>query len=73
MKNKRGTLNLRQKQQLSEVMGNTAVAVFSIGALNPLFTQQINKFIGFQLIASVVVAIIVEVISLDILKNDQTF
>lgn len=68
MKNKKSELNLQQKQQLAEVMGNTALAVFTIGALNPLFSQ-INQLISFQLMISVIIAIIIEVISLIILKK----
>lgn len=69
MKNHKDRLNFHQKQQLSEVIGNTSVAIFSIGALNPLFTQNIDKFVGLQLIASVIIAIIMEIVSLIILKK----
>ena len=69
MKNKKNNLNLLQKQQLSEVIGNTSVAIFSIGALNPLLTQRINDFVLLQLLLSTIIAIIIEVISLIILKK----
>lgn len=69
MKNKKNNLNLYQRQQLAEVIGNMAIAIFTIGALNPIFSQRIDKFVGLQLIASLIVAILIEVISLLILEK----
>jgi hypothetical protein len=66
---RKNMLSSLQRQQLSEVTGNVSVAIFSIGALIPLLSQQLSGSTPLQLFVSVLVAIMMEVISLFILKK----
>lgn len=62
-------INLYQKQQIAEVLGNLSIAVLTIGAINPLFTQKANLILISQLIVTSITAIIIEGISFLILKK----